>query len=938
MNPVLIVDANSDSLDDLEQLLVSHGYVVNTAQHGAEALLTARNCPPCLIITDLLLPVMDGYSLLTDWRADDRLKNIPFVFYTAAIQDSNAGQQARNFGADAWIFKPAAPELFIASVQEVLTRTVHSEETPHLTEPRVLQPDSRADSIARLEQKTRQLELANRALVAEIAERERSAAQFTETNRLLRAVANGTPDAMFVKDRNGKYLLFNAAAARFVNREVAEVLGRDDTALFDADSARLIMEHDQRVMESNIAVTDEEELTTAGVTRTFLATKAPYRDASGNVVGLLGISRDITDRKRTEQSLRENEAKLSEAVRLARLGYWSRDVATGVVTWSGTLYEIFGMENTSANQSLDNFLARVHPDDRSRVVQCLTHAEAELASFEQTYRIILNGEERVLHEIGQIVRSADGRATRVFGTARDVTELSRAQDALRIRDRAIQAVSQGILITDPRQPDNPIVYASDGFSRITGYTADEVIGKNCRFLQGAETDPETIAKLRRAISSAAPCRVEILNYRKDGGRFWNALSVNPVFQDQAEPTYYVGVLSDITEHKSIEEQFRQVQKMEAVGLLAGGVAHDFNNLLMVINGYSEMVIQNLPETDPNRELVAEIYKAGVRSAELTRQLLAFSRRQVLAPRIIDLNKVVREMDKLLRRLIGEDIQLVAELDPELWVVHADPGQIEQVLMNLAVNARDAMRDGGQLTIETGNINLDTVYTERYPDARTGSHVVLSVTDTGIGMIPEVQAKIFEPFFTTKPPGEGTGLGLSTVHGIIKQSGGHVTVHSEVGVGTSFKVYLPRVEPIVELPANRLEHQRVPGGSETILLVEDDSAIRSLTRSMLTNIGYTVLEAADGDDALRVAAGDTQPIHLLITDVVMPRSGGQIVAEQFDRIYPKVKVLFVSGYTNDAIVRRGILEDKIQFLAKPFSSMTLALKVRSILDQTDPANQ
>ncbi len=370
------------------------------------------------------------------------------------------------------------------------------------------------------------------------------------------------------------------------------------------------------------------------------------------------------------------------------------------------------------------------------------------------------------------------------------------------------------MITDPGQPDNPIVYASPGFERITGYGAEEVLGRNCRFLQGKDTDPVEVARLREAVRAGEPCTVELLNYRKDGTPFWNELSLSPVRDDGGRLTHFVGVQVDVTARRSLEEQFRQVQKMEAIGQLAGGVAHDFNNLLTIINGYSELLLQTLPAEDPSRALITEINKAGERSAGLTRQLLAFSRQQILAPRVLNLNEVVIDIEKMLRRLIGEDVQLDTVLDPRVWVVRADPGQVEQVLMNLAVNARDAMPGCGRLTIETRNIDLDETYARTHPDARAGPHVLLSVTDTGSGMSPEVQTRIFEPFFTTKGPGKGTGLGLPTVYGIIKQSGGHVAVTSVVGIGTTFKVYLPRAEQTLgELkipPRTRGNHCRLGG--------------------------------------------------------------------------------------------------------------------------------
>jgi PAS domain S-box-containing protein len=528
--------------------------------------------------------------------------------------------------------------------------------------------------------------------------------------------------------------------------------------------------------------------------------------------------------------------------------------------------------------------------------------------------------------------AAEGGFRGAVVTFLDVTERRQAEAALRLRDRAIRAVAQGILITDATQPDNPIIYASPGFERLTGYTAAEVVGRNCRFLQGTDSDRQAVARVREAVQDGEPCVVEVLNYRKDGTPFWNELSISPVRDEAGRLTHFVGVQADVTARRRLEEQYRQAQKMEAIGQLAGGIAHDFNNLLTIINGYADLLLQSLPPADPSRELLVEIHRAGERSAGLTRQLLAFSRRQVLTPRVLDLNAVVADTEKMLRRVIGEDVRLATAPGIGLWPVRSDSGQVEQVLLNLAVNARDAMPTGGRLTIETRNVELDEGYAVAHPGARPGPHVLLAVSDTGCGMSDEVKARIFEPFFTTKGAGKGTGLGLATVHGIVTQSGGHVGVYSEVGVGTTFKVYLPRAEGLVARSKGRVGTPTPPRGTETVLLVEDDPGVRALSRHILAGCGYTVLEAGDGDEAERVASRHVGPIHLLMTDVVMPGQGGQAVAKRLLEQHPNLKVLYVSGYTDDAVVRHGVLHDQVNFLQKPFTSAALAWRVREALDK------
>jgi nitrogen-specific signal transduction histidine kinase/CheY-like chemotaxis protein len=379
-----------------------------------------------------------------------------------------------------------------------------------------------------------------------------------------------------------------------------------------------------------------------------------------------------------------------------------------------------------------------------------------------------------------------------------------------------------------------------------------------------------------------------------------------------------------------EEQLRQSQKLEAIGQLAGGVAHDFNNLLTVIGGYSSIILGKLSPDNPHRTSVEEIKKAGDRAGSLTRQLLAFSRKQILQPKILDLNVVVFDMDKMVRRLIGEHIDLVALIDPTLGKVKADPGQLEQVLLNLIVNARDAMPEGGKITIETGNVLLSSEYAVRHA-AVAGPHVTLAVSDTGCGIPADVRTHVFEPFFTTKGAGKGTGLGLATVYGIVKQSGGHVSLYSEVGTGTTFKIYLPRVDTVGVDGQITPAALSAPQGTETVLLVEDEDQVRKIVEAILEDQGYNVLSAANGEEAIQLAAHYYSEIHLVFTDVVMPQMSGRELAERLLRMRPQLKVLYMSGYTDDSIVRHGLLDAKLNFIQKPFDSAAAARKVREVLD-------
>ncbi len=418
--------------------------------------------------------------------------------------------------------------------------------------------------------------------------------------------------------------------------------------------------------------------------------------------------------------------------------------------------------------------------------------------------------------------------------------------------------------------------------------------------------------------------------KKDGTRIRVQLSVRAHRGAEGQVEYYEAFVRDITAQRQLEAQLAQSQKMEAIGRLAGGVAHDFNNLLTVILSYSELLLEDLPSDSRQRDDIEQIRKAANGASELTRQLLAFSRQQVLEPKVIDVNAAITNIERLLGRVLREDIKLRCSLAADVGTVRVDPGQLGQVIMNLAVNARDAMPNGGLLTVETGNVDLDEAYLRAHDLAKPGQYVMVAVTDTGMGMDASTQARIFEPFFTTKEIGKGTGLGLATVQGIVQQSGGFIWVYSEPGHGTCFKIYLPRVDEPVSVLGSESDATR---GTETVLVVEDMAAVRAVTREMLERYGYTVLEAADGDAAIRIADGFDHTIHLLLTDVVMPHVSGRDLADVLGKVRPDTKVLFMSGYTDDAVVRHGILQDGIPYLQKPFTPKSLARKVREVLDRS-----
>jgi PAS domain S-box-containing protein len=494
----------------------------------------------------------------------------------------------------------------------------------------------------------------------------------------------------------------------------------------------------------------------------------------------------------------------------------------------------------------------------------------------------------------------------------------------------MSSISDGVIACDPK---GQVIFLNPAAQNLTGWSPEEAQGQSLSMILSIVNE---VSRHRVEVSADKALRegvvvgfgnTKVLIAKDSSERLIDDRAA-PIRDEQGTIVGVILVLRDISNFKRLEKQFLQAQRMEAVGRLAGGVAHDFNNLLTIISGYSELALQKDPA---DREMIKEIQRAGERAASLTRQLLAFSRQQVLAPQVLNLNAVIGNMEKMLVRLIGEDVRLETALDQSLGRVKADPGQIEQVLMNLAVNSRDAMPQGGKLTIKTSNAHLDEAFAKSHPEVQTGRYVLLAISDTGCGMNQETLSRIFEPFFTTKGPGQGTGLGLATVYGIIKQSGGYIYVDSEPGRGSTFKIFLPQVESMILNRKSQLGISKSPGGHETVLLVEDENTLRILIRRTLEMKGYKVLEAEEAEDALQLSARHQGPIHLLLSDVVMPRMSGRELADRLGPLRSEMKVLYLSGYTNDAVVRHGLSEGEIEFLQKPFTPDVLARKVREVLD-------
>jgi two-component system cell cycle sensor histidine kinase/response regulator CckA len=520
-----------------------------------------------------------------------------------------------------------------------------------------------------------------------------------------------------------------------------------------------------------------------------------------------------------------------------------------------------------------------------------------------------------------------------FSSGTDVTERNEAIEALRTGEErmrfALESAGVGIWDMDYR---TGVLRWSETLEAQYGMRPGTFGGSFDAFIERVHPDDRraVIETVAAAAKAGGDFSVQNRSVWPNGTIRWLNGAGRIVTDEHGQAVRGIGISLDITDRRRLEQQYQQAQKMEAVGRLAGGVAHDFNNLLTAILGYCELLLADMTPEDPVHQDLTEIQKAGARASDLTRQLLAFSRKQIIEPKLLDLSAIVSDLQGMLGRLIGADVNVVFVLAPDLARVKADRGQVQQIVMNLAINARDAMPRGGTLTIETANVELDDYHAKTHIDSKPGSYVVLKVVDTGTGMNAEVRARLFEPFFTTKEPGKGTGLGLATVHGIAKQSGGMVEVESEIGEGTTFSVYFPRAEALETVPEAPTRVSRPHAGGQTVLVVDDDEALRTLTKRLLTRHGYTVLLAANASDALRVV--ETNPsINVLLTDVVMPGASGPELTQQLIEQRPMLNVIYMSGYTEDAIVRHGVLKPGIVFLNKPFTSQTLLAKIREVLE-------
>jgi two-component system, cell cycle sensor histidine kinase and response regulator CckA len=634
-----------------------------------------------------------------------------------------------------------------------------------------------------------------------------------------------------------------------------------------------------------------------------------------------------------QHKIQESVARLAAIVESSDDAIISQTTDGIITSWNKGAQQIYGY---SAKEIVGQSIVILSPEERHEEIRQILESIREGKSLEYFETVRLNKEGQRIDVSLTIspIRNSEGQITGASTIGRDVTERKRMEEALKQSEQDYHGLfdnaHDALLILSPE--DEIVLDVNQRACEIYGFSKSEFVGMSLESLtkdvaRGKEQIQRTLEK--REFHS-----FETVQRRKDGSEIF--LETNGAVVNYKGQEALLSINRDITERKLLEDQFRQSQKMEAVGRLAGGIAHDFNNLLTAIIGYSQLALRGIDADNPLHNNFEEIEKAGKRAAVLTNKMLAFSRKQVIQPKILNLNSSIADIEKMLRRLIGEDIEIAMFLSDKLWMVKADLGQFEQVLMNLVVNARDAMPQGGKLTIETSNVSLDETYARHHLNVTPGDYMMLAVSDTGIGMDAATLSHIFEPFFTTKEAGKGTGLGLSTVYGIVNQNNGHIWVYSEPGHGTTFKVYLPRVKGGVESVEQAENPADSVQGKETLMVVEDEDAVRNLVCQILRSRGYKVLEASHGVDALLLLEQQSEPIHLIITDVIMPFMSGREFADKAIHKYKDIKVLFMSGYTDEAILPHGVLDPGVAFIQKPFTTATLAVKVRDLLD--DPSTK
>ncbi|MFP3869997.1 MAG: response regulator [Syntrophobacteria bacterium] len=898
---ILIVDDKKENLVALRQSLRGVDAEIHEATSGNEALAATLDHRFAVAILDVVMPGMSGFELAEHLREDDRTKVIPLVFLTASYADEHHMFKGYEAGGIDYIVKPYDPAVLAMKVKIFLEMDrqrqelqLHRDHLETLVAERTAQLEERAKEIRCLYAVSR--------LVAEPDE---------SIDETLKAAVDLIPPGFH-------YPEIACARITFEGREFATANFRETPWMLHADipiprSSVVVCYLEEKPKEHEGPFLHEE------------------RDLLNEIARQLGV---MILRRRTEEEVQEKERyfrsllhTMHEDILVVDRDYVITDVNnTFVQTVKKTHEEVIGRHCYEVTHGY------AEPCDRHGEPCGLREVfETGKPGNVQHVQTYAGGSKAYVDILLSPMKDEAGEVTRVVEAVRDVTDLMEAHEALRASEQKFRAmvdnIGIGVALVNSQMEILELNQQMREWFPDVDPAERPICYQACNDPPGRSAcdDCPTVKTFQDGRVHEATREAP----QAGGMRTYRVVS-SPILSAQGEVTAAIEMVEDSTERQALEQQLQQSQRMEAIGRLSGGIAHDFNNILTSIIGNAVLALGDLGKEAPLYEIVEEIKRAGERAAGLTRQLLAFWSKQVLQAEVIELNQVVHEMDRMLQRVIGEDVALETILKPDLGRVEADPAQIEQIIMNLAVNARDAMPGGGKLTIETGDVELDEEYANNHVAVTPGPYVMLAVSDTGVGMTEEMQAWIFEPFFTTKEKGEGTGLGLSTVYGIVKQSNGNIMVYSEPGKGTTFKIYLPRVEKAAHAQQEAASEAEAVEGSETILVVEDDELVRNMARKALEKYGYTVLSARDGEEALRLCGEQEGPIDLVLTDVVMPGMSGSELVDRLKGLWPDLKIIYMSGYTDNAIVHRGILDKGVVFLQKPFTFEGLAQKVRQAL--------
>ncbi len=764
--------------------------------------------------------------------------------------------------------------------------------------------------------------------------------QSRASRRLVDVTLANICDAVITTDGLGKVTFLNAEAERLTGWENDRAVGRLLSEIYET-----IDDETGKPSENPL-----EEVASAGAparlnARTLIARggreQTPIGESvsqiahpEGRLEGFVVVFRDVSESRKAEAELRKRLELQEQITRIVNTApaimYSFRRGLDGTICFpfsSPAIEDLVSVSPAELRKDAAVVFSRVHPDDLAHLSGTIDESEKKLSTWQCEYRVYgTNGDEIWMEGRAVPQREADG-STLWYGFMDDITERKHVQQQLQLLTTALESAANAVVLTDA---SGNMIWTNAAFTTMTGYTAEEARGKNPRILSSGNHPRDFYKAMWETLRAGHIWRGEVVNRRKDATLYTEEMTITPVFDDRGGITHFIAIKQDVTQERALERRLSQSQKMEAIGQLAGGIAHDFNNILAVILGNIEILTEQVVYSAPQRIMIEQARQAANHAASLTAQLLAFSRQQVVQAVILDLNATISKLEGMLRRVIREDIVIVTSLSPQSVSVKADPLQIEQILMNLAVNARDAMTGGGTLRIETRNVTVGDETAKANLGMASGDYALLAVSDTGTGMDTEIQAHIFEPFFTTKDMGQGTGLGLATVYGIIKQIGGYVEVDSTPGRGSTFKIYLPRVE---EGPAQSVieESKSVHGGVETILVVEDSAPLLELLCSFLETGNYTVLQANNPHDAIRIGEEHGNTISLLVTDIVMPAMSGRDLAAEMVTLSPAIKILYISGYAADAFIQGKGIGLGESFLQKPFTRKAFMSRVREALD-------